>query len=316
MINLRLLISMVPLFFAVDAAAHEGHDHAPGEEQAAVMSGPVSISPTARENLQIKVHEAGMVTIEETIPALGQIEPIPGRAAAISSRIAGRVSALKVNDGERVRKNQPLVEVESRQLGDPPPRVTYTAPFDGVVIDRHAALGETVDPDRHLMEVVDLSEVYAAGRVHEGQIALLKPGQSARVAVEAFPDEIFTGSVELISGSLDPETRTLRVWVRLDNAEGKLRPNMGVTLNIIVNQAASAIGIPHSAVLGDTGEKFVFVESEGDPLTFERRPVVTGIRDDRYIEIVQGVYPGDRVVTEGAYQLQYVAPKPAEDKEK
>ncbi len=303
----------VSLFSAVPALAHEGHDDAPGENST-VNIGPISISREAKTNLRIETQTVEPVTLETVLAALGQVVPIPGKAAAISSRIAGRTTALYVNDGQLVKKGQALLEVESRQVGDPPPRVTFTAPLDGVVIDRHAVLGETVDPEKHLMEIVDLQEVYAEGRIYEGQIAELAVGQPVRVAVESFPNEIFTGAVELLSGALDPETRTLRVWARLRNPNGKLRPNMRATLKIVTGQVGSALAVPHQAILGDSGEKFLFVESETDPLTFERRRVVLGTRDDRFTEVIEGVFPGDKVVTQGAYQLQYVSPTPKETK--
>ena len=215
-----------------------------------------------------------------------------------------------MNDGETVKKGQALVEVESRQLGDPPPRVTYNSPFDGVVIDRHAVLGETVEPEKHLMEIVDPTELYAEGRIYEGQLASVKPGQSTRVTVEAYPNETYEGVITLMSGALDPVTRTLKIWVLLKNRDGKLRPNMRATLHIVVREALSAVAVPSRAILGDSGEKFVFVQSDTDEVTFERRRVVTGLHDDRFSEIIEGVFPGDKVVTEGGYQLQYVSPKP------
>lgn len=309
-ITITLIHTLVVVLIPSLSWAHEGHDDAPGEHGDTASMGPISISAEARKNLKLITHDTEVVSIQETLSALGQIEPIPGKNAAISSRISGRVSALHVNDGETVKAGQALVDVESRQLGDPPPRVSYKAPFSGVVIDRHAVLGDTVEPDKHLMEVVDLSEVYAEGRVYEGQIALLKPGQLARVKVESFPNETFEGALDIMSGALDPVTRTLRIWVRLKNPDGKLRPNMRATLHIVVRESASAIAIPHKAILGDAGEKFVFVQADDDELTFERRRVVTGIRDDRYTEIVEGIFPGDKVVLEGGYQLQYMTPKP------
>ncbi len=295
--------------FAVSPViAHGGHDHAPGEDGKVAGFGPISISAEARTNLHISTYEAQIATIQETLTALGQIEPIPGQLSAITSRISGRVSALFVNDGQIVTKGQPLIEVESRQIGDPPPRVSYKAPFDGIVIDSHAILGDTVDPEKHLMKIVDPSEFYAEGRIYEDELASIKPGQTTRVVVEAFPNEKYTGSIELVSGALDPLTRTVRVWVRLKNTNGNLRPNMRATLHIVVREAVSAISIPSRSILGDTGEKFVFVQSDSDQLTFERRRVVVGLHDDRLTEIIEGIFPGDLVVTEGGYQLQYVTP--------
>ena len=185
------LLAVLAFLPISQAWAHAGHDDAPGEHGDTGATGPISISAEAKKNLDITTYEVQVTSLQETLSALGQIEPIPGRVAAVSSRISGRVSALYVNDGETVKKGQALVEVESRQLGDPPPRVTYNSPFDGVVIDRHAVLGETVEPEKHLMEIVDPTELYAEGRIYEGQLASVKPGQSTRVTVEAYPNETY-----------------------------------------------------------------------------------------------------------------------------
>ena len=253
-----------------------------------------------------------MRTLDKTILVFGQIEIIPNHSAAVSSRIAGRVIDVKVSDGESVKKGQVVVEVESLQLGDPPPRVQYAAPIDGVVIDRHAVQGDSVEPNKHLMEIVDLSEVYAEGRIFEGQIAAIKTGQKVRVSVESYPTNEFIGTVDLLSGTLDAETRTLKVWVRIKNPDLTLRPNMRARLNIVTAEADSVVTVPHSAVLGEAGNLFAFVQSDTDELVYERKSVVVGLKDDRYVEIVEGIFPSDKVVTLGNYQLQYVTTrKPA-----
>lgn len=301
------------------AYPHAGHDKAPGDDASGPITGPIAITAEARKNLGVAVEEAEVRTVEKTLFSLGQIEAIPSKSAAMSSRVAGRVTALHASDGEFVKKGQPLVEVETLQVGDPPPKVTYNAPLDGVVIDRHVVLGDSVEPSKHLLEVVDLSEVYAEGRLFEGQVSAVKAGQPVRVVVESFPTEVFTGKVELFDGKLDEETRTLKVWVRIQNADGKLRPNMRARLSIVVGQADAVITVPLRAILGEAGNLFSFVQSDTDELVFERRQVVTGLRDDRYMEVSEGIFPGDKVVTVGNYQLQYVttrkksaAPPPTE----
>ena len=291
------------------ALAHAGHDKAPGEEGEAATGGPIAISAEAKTNLKLTVEEAELRTLEKTFMVLGQIEAIPSRSSAVTSRISGRVLDIKATEGDRVKKGQPLVEIESRQVGNPPPRVTYDAPIDGIITHRDVLLNDSVEPDKHLLEIVDMSEVYAEGRIFEGQVARVKTGQKVRIKVESFPEDTFEGTVDLMSGELDAETRTLKVWVRVPNPDGKLRPNMRATLNVVTDQADSVVGVSHSAVLGEAGNLFVFVQNDDAGLVYEKRPVVTGIKDDRYIEIIEGVFPSDKVVTLGNYQLQYVTTK-------
>lgn len=316
MIEFKLTQCLIALFllFATQAFAHEGHDKAPGEAGDSGATGPVLITAEAKKNLALEVAEAQVRTLDKTVTLIGQIEGIPNRSAAITSRISGRVVGLLVTEGQQVKKGQALVEVESRQPGEPPPRVKYTSPIDGVVTDRHAILGDTVEPDKHLLEVMDLNEVYAEGRIYEGQVPWIKIGQKARVLVESYPDKLFNGTVELMGGALDAESRTLKVWIRIPNEDGLLRPNMRATLNIVTGEAESVVAVPKSAVLGESGQFFVFVQSDTNDLEFERRTVVTGITDDQFIEAIEGVYPSDKVVTVGNYQLQYVTPKPKAEK--
>ena len=303
-LSATLILSLAPRAFA-----HAGHDKAPGEEGESAAGGPIAITAEAKTNLKLTVEEAELRTLEKTIMVIGQIEAIPSRSSAVTSRISGRVLDIKVTEGERVKKGQPLVEVESRQVGNPPPRVQYEAPIDGIITHRDVLLNDSVEPDKHLLEIVDMSEVYAEGRIFEGQIARVKAGQKVRINVESFPEDTFTGTVDLMSAALDPETRTLKVWVRVANPDGKLRPNMRATLHIVTDQADSVVAVPHSAVLGDAGNLFVFVQSDDAGLVYERRAVVTGIQDDRYMEMIEGVFPSDKVVTLGNYQLQYVTTK-------
>ena len=303
------LVATLSFTSAPSSFAHEGHDKAPGEEGEVTAKGPITITAEAKANLGLKVEEAELRTIEKTLTAIGAIEVIPTRSAIVSSRIAGRVASIAVVSGDKVQKGQTLVEVESRQIGNPPPRVTYQAPIDGVVTTVEAALGTPVEPDKNLIQVVDLSEVFAEGRIFEGQVAAVKVGQKVRVYVESFPQDVFEGTVDVVSGALDPESRTLRVWARLKNPDGKLRPNMRARLSIVTGQADSVVAVPHSALLGDAGNLFAFVEADDKGLTYERRAVVVGMKDDRFAEIIEGIFPGDKVVTLGNYQLQYVTPK-------
>lgn len=307
---LGLALAATFVVLAPNVFPHEGHDKAPGEEGESATGGPIAITTEAKTNLGLKVEEAELRTLEKTFMVIGQIEAIPSRSAAVSSRISGRVVTIKANEGETVKKGQAVVEVESRQVGNPPPRVTYEAPIDGVVTHRDVVLNDSVEPDKHLLEIVDTSEVFAEGQIFEGQVALVKPGQKVRVRVESFPGQTFTGTVELIGGQLEPETRTLKVWVRVPNADSRLRPNMRATLHIVTDQAESVVAIPHSAVLGEAGNLFAFVQTDNDGLVYERRAIVTGIKDDQYVEIMEGIFPSDKVVTLGNYQLQYVTSKP------
>ncbi len=299
------------LCVASTAQAHEGEDHAaaPGTDSGAgAISGPIEVSEVAQRNLGLTVGEVELRPVETTLRVIGEIQGDPTRSGTVSSRISGRVSAVYAQVGEQVAKGKQLVEVESLQLGDPPPRVRYGSPVSGVVTDRHVVVGDDVEPNRHLLEVVDLSEVLAIGRVFEGQIGRVSVGQKVRVRVPSYPDEIFEGVVERLGGKLDPDSRSLAVYIRVGNADERLRPHMRATLSLVTGGADLALAIPKSAVLGESGNLYAFVQDEESPVRFERRSLVVGVSNDRVVEVIEGLYPGERVVVEGNYSLQYLTP--------
>ena len=298
---------------AVRVLAHAGHDKAPGDDNFRPLIGPVTISSEAEKNLGLKVEAAELRTIEKTLAALGQVEVDPARVVSLSSRISGRVKRLAVKEGDSVKAGDFLLSVESRQIGDPPPIIEFTAPISGTILDRHAFTGDSVEPDAHLLKVADLSSLYVVARIYEGQIAQVQDRQKVRVRAEAYPDQIFEGTVEGHTAQLDPDTRTLGVRVRVANPDLKLLPNMRATLTIITAEADSVITVPLSAVLGENGNFFVFVQDDKDLHRYVRTPVVLGQRDDRHLEIIEGVLPGASVVTVGNYQLQYVPSTPKKE---
>jgi cobalt-zinc-cadmium efflux system membrane fusion protein len=175
-----------------------------------------------------------------------------------------------------------------------------------VIMETHVVPGGTVEPDKNLLTLIDLTEVDVVARVFEAQIGAVKLGQTVRIKALAFPDMTFTGKVKTTAAALERDTNTLRVFVHTENPEHKLLPGMRAQLSFIVEETEAAVVVPRAAVLGEAGDLFVYRQIMTAPFAYERTPVVVGLRDDRSIEIIEGVLPGDRVVTRGNYQLQYV----------
>lgn len=289
--------------------SHADHsDHAPHTPAsvAPAADGIIRLTSAMVQNLGLQTAEVELRPIEKTFTALGIVEPEPGKIAALTSRVAGRVTRLLVHDGEAVRTGDLLVEVESRVVADPPPRLPFVAPFDGVVLDVDVAPGAPVEPDRALLTVIDLSEVDVVAQVPEAQIAAIRPGQTVRVSAIAHPDQTFTGRVKNTAARLDESGGALRVFVHVANPDAKLLPGMSARLAFITEASPDAIAVPRAAVLGEGGDLFVFRQLGDEPTEFARTPVVVGLRDERFIEIIDGVLPGDRVVTQGNYPLQFV----------
>lgn len=282
------------------------HDDSPGTQAETVPTGPVRLTKMMVDNLGLETAEVELKPMEKTFPALASVDPEPGKVAAIASRVPGRVTRLTVHDGQRVKAGDVLLEIESRVVADPPPRLTFKAPMDGVILETNVVLGGTVEPDKNLITVIDLSEVDVVAQVFEAQIRAVKIGQTVRIKALAFPDLTFTGTVKTTAANLERDTGTLRVFVHTQNPDGKLLPGMRAQLTFVIEETDAAVIVPRSAVLGEAGDLFVYRQIMTAPFAYERTPVAVGNRDDRFIEIIEGVLPGDRVVTRGNYQLQYV----------
>jgi RND family efflux transporter MFP subunit len=130
-----------------------------------------------------------------------------------------------------------------------------------------------------------------------GKVAL---GQEARVHAFAYPSDSFTGRVTFLGQQLDPEKRTLQVLITLANPDGRLKPGMFAKAALVLKRNTGVLTVPLQAVLESGGEHFVFVQS-GD--TFNRADVRLGAADDRFVEITDGLVPGDRVVTQGSREV-------------
>jgi RND family efflux transporter MFP subunit len=165
--------------------------------------------------------------------------------------------------------------------------------------------GDAVEAGTALAELADYGEVYAVAKVFESQIGRIRKGMPARVYSPVLRNVEMASQVEIIGSEVNPSSRTVDVWVRVKNPEERLKINMSVNVFFLADREAEAITVPRSAVLGSGGDRFVFVE-EGEE--YHRTPVVTGIENDKWVEVVEGLAPGDVVVTQGNYQLQFAKP--------
>ncbi len=289
--------AVVALMIVSATLVMAGDDHADESIDAIVLS------ETSVRNLGLELAEAVEVDFEEVVFAIGRIDHIPSKHAVVSSRIAGRAIDVNVIPGDRVKRGQVLVRVESRLPGNPPPVIALEAPISGTVIQRHVRQGEPVEPANELLDITDLSEVWAVAKVPEQEAGRVRVGSKARIRVAALPDELFEGELIRFGTEADAATGTLEAIFRLSNPELHLRPGMRAEFSIITSFRPNVMAVPRDAVQGDPTNRVVYVEHFELPNAFLKSPVQTGARNDRYIEIRNGLFPADRVVTKGAYFL-------------
>lgn len=280
-----------------------GMAHAEGDSKRAANT--VVLDETGVKNLRIETVEVEETDFEATIFSLGRIEAIPSKVAAVSTRISGRIVELKVAPGDTVKKDDEVAKIESRQPGDPPPVIPLKAPLGGLVTRVDARLGDPLDPEKALLEITDLSEVYAVARVPEHQAGRMKPGTEAHIKVAALPNEKFKGELLRFGTSADKESGTIDAIFRLTNPGGLLRAGMRAEFSIVMSKRSNVVSVPRAALQGESSNRFVYVKDFDLPNAFVKTQVQVGEINDRFVEITNGLLPADEVVTRGAYSLSF-----------
>ena len=286
------------LFFTIIASA------AISPEEAA---NTVILDETGEKNLKIETVEAEETDFEETVFALGRIEVVPERRSVVASRIPGRIVELKTTLGTMVQANADVARLESRQPGDPPPSIWLKAPTSGLVTESAARIGEPVDPDKVVLEITDLTEVYAVARVPEHLASKLKPGSVAHILVAAQSAEKFDGTLLRFGTAADKASGTIDAIFALPNPALTLRPGMRAEFSIVLGKRESVMSIPRLALQGDATNRTVYRKHYDASLkhTFVRVAVQTGAMNDRFVEVTSGLVAGDEIVTTGAYSLAF-----------
>jgi multidrug efflux pump subunit AcrA (membrane-fusion protein) len=256
-------------------------------------------------NLRIETTPLEKTTFADTLFALGRIEVVPANRAVVSTRISGRVVSLNVFPGDRITKGDVVAEIESRQAGFPPPRITLTAPIDGVVSHSHVQLGEPAEPDKELMGIVNLDRVYAIADIPEVQAARLLEGVRATVHVPAVPEATADTHLVRFAVEADRDSGSLGSFFIVENTDNAIRPGMRAEFSVEIARRDNVAALPHDAVQGDRANPFVFVKDFDLPNAFVKAQVTLGARNATHVEILGGVFPGDEVVTRGSYALSF-----------
>ncbi|MES2983162.1 MAG: efflux RND transporter periplasmic adaptor subunit [Verrucomicrobiota bacterium] len=265
----------------------------------------IVLDTNAIQNLGIETVAAEETAFESTVPVLGEIEHTCESHSILSSRIAGKIIEAVVHKGDFVKKGDVMLRIESRQPGDPPPVIELKAPADGLVVRSDGHLGAPVEPDKELMEILDLTNVWAVARVPQHQAALLKEGLTARIRIPALGTEEKVSTFLQLNTNEEPNPTTVEAIFELPNPDIKLRPGMRAELSLIASKRENVLSIPREALQGDRSNRFVFIKDYELKNAYVRIPVVVGEISDNRVEITSGLFPGDEVVVNGAYALSF-----------
>lgn len=193
-----------------------------------------------------------------------------------------------------------------RQLGanaNPDGTITVTAPISGIVASRETTPGESAqDAGKVLMTIVDSQSVLASANIYEKDLGKISEGQQVRITVASLPKRSFIGRIQTIGSMVEGETRVIPVKAELNNSGGLLKPGMFAQMEVLTDKTPVAVlAVPRSAIVEVNKKNLVYVQNGND---FKSVEVGLGRTSGDWVEVTQGLFDGDQVVTQRANQLQ------------
>ncbi|AKJ05383.1 RND family efflux transporter MFP subunit [Archangium gephyra] len=221
-----------------------------------------------------------------------------------AARVAREVAAARVDATERQ-----LSLYRSTQSGSAGPggaAFELRSPVDGVVSYAEVTPGAIVEMGTRLVSVVNPERLWLEARVYEADVAKVEHSPGAAFTVAGFDREFSvdekTGRRVAVGSVVDRLTRTLPVIFELPNPEGVLKPGMFAKVMLYTGETVRGVAIPESAIVDDNGKPTVFVMDGGE--SFFKRAIQPGVRSGGYVQVLEGVKEGERVVSLGAYEIK------------
>lgn len=239
------------------------------EESAALEEAQIDLAEQERRFERVNaLRERDLVSQEDFDLALGTLDAARARVAAAEARLQDRI---------------------------------ITAPFAGVLGIRRVSPGTLVKPGDVITTLDDLRVVKVDFTVPEALLAHVAVGQPIQARCTPWPDDVFSGRVTSVDSRVDPTTRAVGLQARVPNPAGKLRAGMLLTIELTCCPR-EALGVPERALVSYADKQYVYVV--GSDQTVEQREVALGTRDVGWVEVVEGLSPGDTIVVDGLLNLR------------
>jgi membrane fusion protein, heavy metal efflux system len=198
----------------------------------------------------------------------------------------------------------------ARGVGSANASYTVRALLSGYVTKVNKSIGEQVAPGEAILEISNLDTVWVEAPIFERDLSRLAGNVSATFTTPAYPNQEFKGVVLDVGAVIDEQTRAAKVIFQLPNGGRALRLGMQANVRLDAGEQATVMMIPKEAVLEHEGRKIVYVLLSGEE--FERREVTVGDELGNKLAVLTGLKKGERVVTQGAYQLKLQELRPAD----
>jgi Cu(I)/Ag(I) efflux system membrane fusion protein len=256
--------------------------------------------PVSRGQPLLEIYSPELVSAQEELLLARRLDEKVG-ASGVEGVAAGSTDLLA--SAKRRLRYWDISEAQIERVlrtGQVQKTLTLHAPVSGIVMEKNVLEGQAVEPGDNLYMIADLSEVWVEAELFEADVALIQEGMPATIEVAALAGRTLEGRVEYVYPTLEEETRSMKARVSLPNPGGRLKPGMYATVRL-ERSLGEVLTIPTSAVLRTGDRAIAFVDlGEGRLMPHE---VTLGLAADDYVEVVEGLEPGARVVTSAQFLL-------------
>lgn len=178
--------------------------------------------------------------------------------------------------------------------------IVFDSPVGGFILNKTAIRGMYITPEMELYHIADLSRIWILATLYEYDIAVIKAGDKVELQFPHEPGKVIIGEISYIYPEIDPETRTAKARIELDNKDQTLKP--GMFANVEIKKAlGEAVIIPDDSLIDTGARKIVFVKS-GDA-RFEPREVKVGPKVGRAFMVLKGLHGGEEVITSAHFLI-------------
>jgi RND family efflux transporter MFP subunit len=191
-----------------------------------------------------------------------------------------------------------------------PGGIAVRSPIAGTVAEVQVAPGAFLKEGEKLFHIVDLKRLWLEVQIPEADIGRLQEASGAWFEIEGFaqPFEVSRetgGRVAVFGGVVNPESRTVPLLLEFPNLEPRLPAGLFARVHVLTGEAATGSTLPRSAIVDDQGQEVAYVQVEGE--AFERQVLKLGVQDGDQVQVIEGLKPGERIVTRGAYFVHLAA---------
>jgi len=262
----------------------------------ASYEGRTTIKEEVAKDSGLKTEEAGPATVRETIALTGRVVLNPNTTANVKARFPGVIRAVKKGLGDTVNAGDVLATVESNESLQV---YEVKSPIAGVVLNRNANIGE-VAGEAPIFTIANLSDVWAEFHVFQRDMEKVKVGQPVMVrGVEGKMETL--GTINSLLPITEASSQTVVARVTVDNAHGHWRSGMTVRGDVIVNERQVPLAVKASGLQRFRDFTVVFAQVGN---TYEVRMLELGTNDGEWVEVLGGLKPGTRYVSENSFLIR------------